>query len=193
MLNLVANLLEIHEAVRAIRISVDPDATDENWQARLPGDKITAREFKSYKGDVSDILWPALAKQVIPREAQIFDRRTVQVGDRLYTAVYFDLFPKDVRSFLAFFARILPTNIPWRINFLVESEGLSSIKFKAMLSGILSFSSGQNRLISDAYNLLKYLQLNTDESIVKLKVIACTHAPEGNRVLLRQRVSELRP
>jgi intracellular multiplication protein IcmB len=190
-LNLVANLLNIHDAVRAIRTTVDPDVTDENWRARLPGDKITAREFKSLEGDVSDILWPALAKQAVPREAQIFDRRTVQMGDRLYGSIYIDLFPKDVRSFMAFFSRVLPTHIPWRINFLVESEGLTSMKFKSMLSGILSFSSGQNRLISDSYNLLKYLHLNTDESIVKLKVIASTFAPEGKLSLLRQRVSEL--
>jgi len=190
-LDLVVNLLNIHQAVKVIRSTVDPDATSEDWQARLPGDKITAREFKTYEGDVSDILWPSLAKQVIPRESKIFDRRTVQVGDRIYSSIYIDLFPKDVRSFMVFFARVLPTNIPWRINFMLESEGLSTMKFKATLSSILSFSSGQNRLISDSYNLLKYLQLNTDESIIKLKVIASTYAPEGKLSLLRQRSSEL--
>jgi intracellular multiplication protein IcmB len=190
-LNIVVRLLDIHDAVYAIRKTVDPDFTGPEWKACLPGDKITAREYKEFEGDISDILWPSLAKQVIPREAEIFDRRTVQVGDKIYSSVFIDLFPKDVRPFVTLFSRILPTHVPWRITFLIESEGLSTLKFKAALSTILSFSSGQNRLISDSMNLLKYLDLNTDQSIVKLRVVATTYAPENNLALLRRRSSEL--
>lgn len=190
-LNLVIELLNVHDAVYAIRKSIDPDFTGEDWRACLPGDKISIREFKNYEGDISDVLWPSLAKQVIPRDGFILDRRTVQLGDKIYSSVFIDLFPKDVKSFMTFFSRILPTYIPWRMTFLVESEGLASLKFKATLSGILSFSSGQNRLISDSNNLLKYLDLNTDESIVKLRVVATTYAKEGEISLLRRRTSEL--
>ncbi|VEB38126.1 protein IcmB (DotO) [Legionella sainthelensi] len=76
-------------------------------------------------------------------------------------------------------------------SFLIESEGLSTIKLKGLLSAILSFSSAQNRLISDSVNLLKYIHLNTDESIVRLRVVATTWAPEDKLALLRQRSSEL--
>ncbi|HAU1881849.1 TPA: type IV secretion protein IcmB, partial [Legionella pneumophila] len=62
---------------------------------------------------------------------------------------------------------------------------------KGLLAAILSFSSAQNRLISDSVNLLKYIQLNTDEAIVRLRVVATTWAPEGNIPLLRRRSSEL--
>ncbi|QRN03156.1 type IV secretion protein IcmB [Legionella sp. MW5194] len=190
-LNIYARLVEVHDAVQAIRMTADPDFTADDWRATLPGDKILPREINRFEGDVSDLLWPSLAKQVIPRDAENLDLRTVKVGTKIYSSVFIDLFPKDVRPFLTLFARILPSHIPWRISFLVESEGLNTIKLKGMLSAILSFTSAQNRLISDSVNLLKYLQLNTDDAIVRLRVVATTWAPEGNVPLLRRRSSEL--
>lgn len=190
-LHVFAKLLEVHEAIHAIRMTADPDFTADDWRATLPGDKIPVREVNSFEGDASDLLWPSLAKQVIPRDAETLDLRTVRVGDKIHSSTYIDLFPKDVRPFINLFTRILPSHIPWRISFLIESEGLSTIKLKGLLSAILSFSSAQNRLISDSVNLLKYLQLNTDEAIVRLRVVASTWAPENNMPLLRRRSSEL--
>lgn len=190
-LSLSARLMEVHEAVHAIRMTADPDYTADDWKPSLPGDKITVREINSFDGDPSDLLWPSLAKQVFPRDAEALDLRTVRVGDKIYSSTYIDLFPKDLRPFIQLFSRLLPAHIPWRISFLIESEGLSTIKFKGLLSSILSFSSAQNRLISDSVNLLKYIQLNTDESIVRLRVVATTWAPEDRLALLRQRSSEL--
>lgn len=190
-LGIFAHILEVHDAIHAIRMTADPDYTSESWRATLPGDKIPVREINNFEGDASDLLWPSIAKQVIPRDAEVLDLRTVRVGDKIYSSTYIDLFPKDVRPFISLFARILPTHVPWRISFLIESEGLNTIKFKGLLAAILSFSSAQNRLISDSVNLLKYLQLNTDEAIVRLRVVATTWANEGNLPLLRRRSSEL--
>ncbi len=190
-LNLVARVLDVHEAVYAVRLSADPDFTSKDWRATLPGDNIPVRELNSFEGDVSDLLWPSLAKQVIPREADVIDRRTVQVGDKLYASSYIDLFPKDIRPFMSLFTRILPTHIPWRISFFIESDGWNSLKLKGLLASILSFSSAQNRLLSDSVNLLKYIQLNSDEALVRLRVVAATWAPEGDLPLLRRRGSEL--
>lgn len=190
-MNIIAKLLEVHEAVHAIRMTGDPDYTADDWRATLPGDKIPVRELNNFEGDPSDLLWPPLSKQVLPRDAEIIDLRTVRVGDKIYSTTYIDLFPKDVRPFISLFSRILPSHVPWKISFLLESEGLSTIKLKGLLAAILSFSSAQNRLISDSVNLLKYIQLNTDEAIVRLRVVATTWAPEGNIPLLRRRSSEL--
>jgi len=190
-LNLYTELLEVHDAVKAMRMSADPDFTARNWRPSLPGDKIPVREVQEFKGAVTDILWPSLAKQLIPRDAEKLDLRTVRIGDKIYSSVFIDLFPKEVKSFVTFFSRILPTHIPWRISFLLDSDGLSTIRLKGLLSAILSFTSAQNRLISDSVNLLKYLQINTDEAIVRLRVVATTWAPEGEIPLLRRRASEL--
>ncbi len=190
-LNLVASLLEVHDAVHAIRMTADPDFTADDWKATLPGDMIPVREINNFEGDVSDIMWPSLSKQVIPRDADVLDRRTVLVGDKIYSSAYIDLFPKDIKPFITLFSRILPTQVPWRISFLLESEGLNTIKLKGLLASILSFSSVNNRLISDSVNLLKYVHVNTDESVVRLRVVASTWAAEGEDALLRRRSSEL--
>lgn len=190
-LNIFASLLEVHDAVHAIRMTADPDYTADDWSPALPGDKIFPRELNNFDGDPSDLLWPSLSKQIIPRDAKNLDLRTVQVGNKIYSSAFIDLFPKDVRPFINLFARILPAHIPWRISFLIESEGLTTVKFKGMMSAILSFSSSQNRLISDSVNLLKYLQLNADDAIVRLRVVATTWAAEGDIATLRRRSSEL--
>ncbi|OGV49306.1 MAG: type IV secretion protein IcmB, partial [Legionellales bacterium RIFCSPHIGHO2_12_FULL_42_9] len=190
-LNIYAKLVEVHDAAHAIRMTADPEYTADDWVPAFPGDKIYPRELNEFAGDPSDLLWPSLAKQIIPRDAKQLDLRTVQVGDRIYSSTFIDLFPKDIKSFTGLFARILPAHVPWRMAFFIESEGLDTLKFKGILTSILSFSSPQNRLISDASNLLKYLKFNTDNVIVRLRVTATTWAPENNLPLLRRRASDL--
>ena len=190
-LNIMAKVLDVYQAIYAMRMIADPDFTSDDWRARLPGDKITPKEIDGFNGDASDLLWPPLSKQILPRDAEELDLRTVRIGDKIYSSVFIDLFPKDVRPFMNLFSRILPAHVPWRMSFLMESDGLSSIKLKGLLAAILSFSSAQNRLISDSVNLLKYVELNTDDAVVRLRVTATTWAPEGQTPLLRRRASEL--
>lgn len=190
-LNISCDLLDVHTALRCIRMSVDREFTDLKWRPVLPGDKIAVKEVKGYKGDVTDVLWPNLAKQIIPRDAYNYDLKTVKIGDMLYSSVFIDLFPQDIKPFRTLFNRILSGSVPWRISFLLESDGLNTIRFKKLVAGILSFSSSQNKLINDASNLLNYLDVNTDDAIIRLKVAASTWAPENDVMLLRARSAEL--
>lgn len=191
LLTIIAEVLEVHDACREIRLTVDPEFTSKEWKACLPGDKLHPNDFKNSRGEVSDLLWPPLAKQLIPRDAENLDLRTTRIGDRIYAGVFIDLFPKETKNFLQLFQRVLSTRVPWRISFLIESSGLTSIRLKALFAAILSFASAQNRLISDAANLMKYVSLNTDDAAVRFRVSAATWAPEGEINLLRIRTSEL--
>ena len=189
---LVMDLLEVHEAVYVMRRSADPEFTEHTWRPSLPGDKITIKEPKQGVNEISDILWPSLARQVLPRDAENINLRTARVGDRLYASVFIDLFPKDIQTFVRLFSRTLQTRIPWRISFLFESDGLSSgNNMRKILASVLSVTSSQNRLIHDSINLLEHIKLNTDDAVVKLRVSAATWAPEGDIRLLRSRVSML--
>ncbi|MDR1057210.1 MAG: type IV secretion protein IcmB [Coxiellaceae bacterium] len=190
-LGIITNVLEVHEAIYEMRRCIDPDFTDRSWRPSLPGDKIVIKEPKNVVGDVSDILWPSLACQLIPRDAENMDLRTVRIGDRIYSCVFVDLFPKDLQHFGNLLLHILPMRIPWRISFLIEGGGLASLKLKSALTSVLSWTSAQNRLINDSVNLLKYIDLHTDDAVVKLRVAACTWAPEGDIRLLRTRASQL--
>jgi intracellular multiplication protein IcmB len=191
ILGLSADLLGVHDAVYAMRYTVDPDFTDRTWRPSLPGDKLKIKESQQIKGQISDIMWPSLSRQLLPRDVENMDLRTVRIGDRIYSSVFIDLFPKEVQRFASLFARTVQTQIPWRISFLIDGGGLNSIRMKSTLSAILSFSSAENRLLNDSVNLLKYIDLNTDDAVVRLRVTASTWAPEGNIRLLRNRAAQL--
>jgi len=190
-LNIRADVLEVHEAVYEMRMTVDPEFTDRSWRPVLPGDKVPVKDYQRFTGEFTDILWPPLSRQILPRDAENIDLRTVRIGDRIYSTIFIDLFPKDIRRFVYLLGRTIGARIPWRISFLGESNGLTSLKLKSVIAGLLSFSSAQNRLLSDAAKYLKYLDINTDNAIIRLRVAACTWAPEGNMPLLRTRASEL--
>ncbi len=190
-LGVYANILEVHEAIFEMRMTADPEFTDRTWTPVLPGDKIPIRDYKRFTGDIADLLWPSLGRQILPRDAENIDLRTVRIGDKIYSSVFIDLFPKDIKMFVTLLQRTLAARIPWRISFLIESNGLTSLRLKAALAGVLAFSSSHNRLLSDSSNLLKYISINTDDAVVRLRVAACTWAPENNMPLLRTRASEL--
>lgn len=190
-LNVFCSLLPVHDAVYAMRYNADPDFTDKNWRPVLPGDKIPIHEASPSAGEISGLMYPPLARQIFPRDARILDLKTVQAGDRLYTPLFIDLFPQELKSFMSLFARTLPTRVPWRISFLIESGGIAILGFKSTMAAILTFTSQQNALVHDAAKLLRDIELNTDDAVVKLQVSLATWAPEGNTRLLRTRIAEL--
>lgn len=190
-INLFTTLLDAHKAVYEMRASVDADFTDKHWRPVLPGDKIPARFSKRYQGDIADLLWPPLSKQLLPRDAEVQDLRTVRIGDRIYSSVFIDLFPKDIKRFIELFRRTMPTRVPWRMSFLLESAGINSLKLKSVIAAILSFTSANNRLIHDATKYLQEISINTDDAVVKLQVTASTWAPADDVRLLRSRAAEL--
>jgi intracellular multiplication protein IcmB len=190
-LGVVATITEVHEALYACRHTVDPNFTDLDWRPLLPADPLTIKEPHNITGDIGDILWPSLGRQLLPRDAENIDIRTCKIGDLVYGAVFIDLFPKEIQQFVSLFSRTLQTQIPWRISFLIEGGGMDSVKLRAALSSVLSFASSDNRLFNDSVNLLKYININTDDAVVRLRVSAATWAPEDDMRLLRARTAQL--
>jgi intracellular multiplication protein IcmB len=184
-------LLEVHDALRAVRHSIDPTFTDPEWSPALPGDKIMPKVYKRGGDDIADLMWPSLSSQLFPRDAENIDMRTCRIGDRIYGNVFISLFPKDIQTFTRLYNRLLSTHIPWRISFYVASGGMGAQRLRQALASILTVTSSQNRLISDSINLLNYIQLNTDDAVVSLKVCVSTWADEDDRPTLRTRVSLL--
>jgi intracellular multiplication protein IcmB len=190
-LSITSALMPVHDAVHAIRVSADPEFTDNEWKPVLPGDNVPIREVRPGANELSGLMYPPLARQVFPRDAVSMDLRTIRVGDRIYTPMSIDLFPQDLKPFISLFSRTLATQVPWRISFLIESGGLSALSFKSMMAAILSWTAAHNALVNDSVNLLREIETNTDEAVVKLQVSLATWAPEGNLRLLRTRAAEL--
>lgn len=187
-----AVLLDVHTALHQVRKSVDPNFTDPDWRPTLPGDKIPLRVLKDKTGrDLSDVMWPPIARQVIPRDGEILNLRHARVGDRIYSSQFIDLFPQDLQTHHDLFRRLSSCKIPWRMSYLIEGDGLGTLGMKPLLSSILSFASAHNRLIANAAELLNQIATTTDNAIVKLRVSFATWADDGDEDLLRRRAAEL--
>jgi intracellular multiplication protein IcmB len=190
-LHIQATLLEVHDATFVIRQLADPEFTDTQWRACLPGDTIPAKVYPKLQKHFGDILWPPLARQLIPRDAENLDLRSVRLGDRIYSCIFVDLLPKEIQDFNNLLKHTLASGIPWRISFLANSDSLSVLKFKSFLATLLSFSAQENRLLSNANNLLKYIAIHSDDAVVQLKIVVCTWASVGQLDLLRARAAAL--
>ena len=190
-LNFDCELLTIHKACHAIRYSVDPDFTDDHWQASLPGDKLPMRSTKHFEGEISEVLWPSLSKQLIPRDGENIDLRFARIGDNIYGSAFIELLPKDTAPFMQLFNKLLTVGMPWRISIMLESDGMRTLGIKPMLSSFLSFASNNNKLINGAMNVLNHFKDNTDESLVRMKITVTTWAPDTEIKLIRSRLSEL--
>jgi intracellular multiplication protein IcmB len=190
-LGLVNELLPIHDAMYAIRNLCDPEFTDPKWRAILPGDKTTIKKPANAVTSPADLLWPSLSKQLLPRDGERLDLRTVRYGDRIYSTVYIDLFPQEVQTFSRLLSRTIQSDMPWRISFQIDSNGLGNSGMRATMASILTFTNGQNRLLSDSLKLLSYLKLNTDDAVIALRVAATTWAASDELDVLRTRSSML--
>ncbi len=191
-LHLHTQLLAVHDALYAVRKSIDPDVTGTDWHPVLPGDSIPVRNLpKDSQRDLSDVLWPPLQEQLIPRDGEVLNLRTCRVGDRIYASCFIELFPQDIQPFMELFKKVTSTSLPWRVSFFIESNGLSAFGFKTVLASLLSFASTQNRLINASADLLRYFDTNTDDAVVKLRFSAATWAPVDQMHVLRSRSAEL--
>lgn len=186
-----AEVLEVHRAVYEQRLSVDPDFTDENWRACLPGDKIPVRDIKRDKRDMSGAFWPKISKQIFPRNGEPIDLKTVAVGDRIYAPMFVHLAPAEIRPFAALFNRVAENRMPWRITFLIESGGLAMMAFNDFISALFGWSNSDNRLVKDAITEIRDLVKHHGELDVKLRIDFSTWAPKGERKLLATRSSQL--
>lgn len=190
-LGLTIHLLDVHTALTQVRMSIDAKFTAREWEPYLPGDRIPVRVLQGLKNDASEIMWPALSLQLLPRDGENISLKYARIGDTIFAPLFIDLFPKEVKSFTQLFNRAVAANIPWRISFMMTSNGLTSLGLKGTLAAILSFAGENNRLISDAKNVLSFIQTNTDDAVVKLQVALCTWAPSDNLPLLKIRAAEL--
>jgi intracellular multiplication protein IcmB len=190
--DIMSDVLPARAALRTLRETVDPSFTAADWNPSLPGDRIYPAQRQEKAGFENwDVLWPKLGTQVVPRDANVVGANVVEIGDRIYSPVYLELFPRRPEFFSELFARTMEKRLPWRISFLMEGAGLTPFGFKAAVAGIIGFASSGNDMISNAYKDLTAFQNEAGETIVQARVAACTWAPKEKPDLLAKRVSDL--
>ena len=182
--------IEVHEAGRIMRGTLDPEFTAPDWKPLLPGDKFFHRRTAGLPaGDLSDIMWPPLRNQLVARDVQEYGIRYAAVGNIMYQPMYIDVFPQDGQSFMGLFRRI-PKDLPWRVSFLLAPDGLDAISNKTVLTSFLAFASLDNKLINEAKDEL-LARYEEGEKNVQLRICFTTWAPIQDIDLLNQRSSAL--
>ena len=181
--------LDVYAALRQMRSSIDRPVTSSQWRAHLPGDKLPMNMPEDK--DLSNIFYPPLSHQLFPRDAEIVDLHTLKVGDKIYSTASIDVFPQELKSFNDLFIRLKATHLPWRISWSLQGEGLKTLGLRPTLAGILSFAGTYNKLISDSAELLKQIDVNTDEAIIQLRFSICTWTDYDKPKQLRGQIAEL--
>ena len=180
------------DALREVRQSVDPGFTSPEWKASVPGQVVRPSVRNNQLGKQEwEIMWPRLSWQVCPRDARIVDHNFVQVGDRVYSPIYIDLFQKDQSRFAALFGKAMDANLPWRVCFLVEGGGMENFRFKGMAAGLMGMVGAGNKAVDRSLKELTAMQNEQKTTIVQIRACLCTWAPVGERELLVKRASSL--
>lgn len=183
-LGVQAGVMEVHDALRAVRAAIFPSRSGDEWRPILPGDKIPPRGPR-YPNDYSDVLWPPIRHQLCTYDAEVLTPSIVQIGNKLWSGVDIILPPADPTPFSQLMARFVEADVPFRLSFLIEGGGAQGMYFKSLMAAMLAITNSQNRQIK--FSLDHLMELSKDEPVVKFRISAATWAPENRRDLIEDR------
>lgn len=187
-LGMRVELMEAHDALRAVRGNLFPNKNNDEWKASLPGDPISPRAPMS-NNDLSDVIWPPLRTQISSADAQTVDGSVVRIGDMLWAGADMTLGPMEPSPFPMLLNRLYDANVPYRISFMIEGGGAYATQFKSFLATIMSVTNALNRQIK--YSLEGLQAMARSEPVVRLRVSFATWAEKDEYDLVRDRLSTL--
>lgn len=187
----VADVLGAREALREVRRSIAPAQTSDSWTPALPGDRMyPSVRKKSVAKESWEVLWPPLGWQLCPNDATIVAANRVQMGDRVYSPIYIDMFPRQPQFFDALFYDLRSKRVPWRISYLMEGGGFDGLAFRRLISQLMGFANRGNQMFKYAYNDLQAFAEQSG-AVIQARVALATWAPVGQDELLAKRASDL--
>ena len=163
--NLLAFPLSPREALRDMRLCIDPDFTAADWQARIPGDALSLGlpdPGTPSSQHLHRVVYPDFKAQLFPREGQMLSRTVVCIGERLWGAVIMNLLPQTPRPFQELFrglAKREGARFPYRVSWLLEPNGLKHLGLRPFLATVLAFASSDNKRFNAAVDGLRALDL----------------------------------
>jgi intracellular multiplication protein IcmB len=186
-LSIQCEVLDVHDALRAIRNNLFPDHANDHWRACLPGDPLPARAPENTI-DMSDILWPSLPTQLVAADATVVSKTVVRIGDLLWAGGDMTLGPMDAAPFSALMDRLVDADIPFRISLLVEGGGIYATQMRTFLSTIMGVTNAANKQIKFSLEGLNNLARN--EPVVRLRVSFATWCKitEKDKILDQQSI-----
>lgn len=187
-LGIRAELMEVHDALRAVRNNMFPSRATEEWKACLPGDPIPPRSPMD-QFDLSDIIWPSLGSQLAVGDAYLKGGSIVEIDDLNWAGADMTLAPMEVMPFPMLLNRLYDSKVPFRISLMIEGGGAEATAFKTLVATLMSVTNVLNKQIK--YSLEGLQALARSEPVVKLRVSFATWAPRENPNLIQDRLSIL--
>lgn len=187
-LGIRSELMEVHDALKAVRNNMFPTKAHDNWRACLPGDPIPARA-PTNRIDLSDIIWPPLRTQISVGDARLTGGPVVQIDDLNWAGADMTLGPMEATPFPMLLNRLYDAKVPFRISLLIEGGGAESSQLRSFIATLMSVTNALNKQIK--YSLEGLQVLARSEPVVKLRVSFATWAPKSNPNLVYDRLSIL--
>ena len=187
-LGISAEIMNVHDALRAVKNNLYPTKSHDDWRACLPGDPMPPRAPLA-GNDLSDIVWPTLKQQLALADAYILNESIVRIGDLLWGGADITLAPMDPSPFPMLLNRLFESKVPYRISFMIEGGGVYATQLRAFAATILGVTNALNKQIK--FSLEGLQRLARKEPVVRLRVSCATWAPRDNLKLLQDRLSNL--
>lgn len=163
-----AEIVDSHTALREIRALIAPAHTSSDWRPYIPGDPLPlrARDRGVPETDMTPLLYPSLKSQLWPTEAIVEEMKYVEIDNMIFAPFMLTLPPQQMKPFNALFRAMIGERMPWRVSFLLTGDGMRGQSLKSVASGILSFTSLNNRLYNKAYDALDAAQANGECAVL---------------------------
>lgn len=187
-LSISAELLNIHDGLRAVKNNLYPTKAHQKWSACMPGDKIPPRAPWT-KTDMSEILWPSMRQQMALQDAYVINESIVRIGPYLYGGADVTLAPMDPSPFPMLLNRLFDADVPYRISIMIEGGGAASTALRAFLATILGVTNALNKQIK--YSLEGLQRLARKEPVVKMRISMATWGPHDDMELVEDRLANL--
>ena len=181
------HVLEVHDAMTAVRSNLFPDRANDHWKACLPGDPIPPRA-PTNRIDMSDILWPSIPNQIVAGDAKVLSKSVVRIGNIYWAGGDMVLGPMDATAFPPLLNRLVDADIPFRISFLIEGGGVYATQMRTFLATIMGPTNASNKQIK--YSLEGLQALARNEPVVRMRCSFATWCTvdEKDEILDRQSI-----
>lgn len=192
--NVLTRKLPTHEAIRAVRRSIDEEYTSDVWEPSVPGDRpILKAERSHWDHDEYSVRWPNLYDQCCPRSAEEVNRKMIRIGSKVFVPMFVKVSQKKIEPFMQLLMSSSgrgSQSYPWRIAYNIKGDG--KIGFGATMAGIFRKLSADNRGIHMAQKTLESFKDNFQLDIVSLRISICTWGPADDYNQVLENANELK-
>lgn len=170
----LAELLEVHEAISLMRRHVGADEFPSSWRPRLIGDRVRG-VAKTVRGATESMLPMRIGRQMIQSGyREEFGDFEMCVRDGVwYGSVVLEQCPESGSERFSVLASRIGRQIPWMVAFEISPNGLETRKIEQFFASFLGGFGDHNKRVKRAWDELKQLK-GAGETIVAMRAVFTT-------------------